>query len=255
MTRGTTGYNRLRRSDRWLTAVHGGLLRSADRPLVVDLGYGSAPTTTVELFDRLRAVCPAVEVVGVEIDPERVAAAKPAERPGLTFVHGGFELPVARPPTLIRAFNVLRQYGEEEAWRALYGLRDRLAPGGVLVEGTCDELGRRCSWLTVDADGPQTITFAARLADLDRPSELAERLPKVLIHRNVPGEPIHELLTAFDHAWAVCAPFRSHGVRARWIATAELLAGTRPVAVRPPLGGRRRWRLGEITFAWSAVGG
>ena len=56
-TRGTTAPNRLRRVDRWLTGVHGGLLRGAlEAPLVVDLGYGGSPVTTVELFGRLRAL-------------------------------------------------------------------------------------------------------------------------------------------------------------------------------------------------------
>ncbi|MGV7400601.1 class I SAM-dependent methyltransferase, partial [Mycobacterium kansasii] len=45
VTRGTTGYNRLRRSDRWL--VHSprvrSVLRAAADPLVVDLGYGALP--------------------------------------------------------------------------------------------------------------------------------------------------------------------------------------------------------------------
>ena len=48
ITRGTTGLNRLRRSDRWLT--HDDLvterLRAAADPLIVDLGYGAAPWTT-----------------------------------------------------------------------------------------------------------------------------------------------------------------------------------------------------------------
>ena len=80
-----------------------------------------------------------------------------------------------------------------------------LAPGGVLVEGTCDELGRLASWLLIDADGPRTLTLAARLTTLDSPAELAERLPKALIHRNVPGEPIHDLLRALDDAWRAAA--------------------------------------------------
>ncbi|WP_344839238.1 hypothetical protein [Nonomuraea dietziae] len=128
VTRGTTGVNRLRRADRWLTAVHGRLLRAAERPLVVDLGYGASHTTTLELFTRVRAVAPDAEVVGIEIDPARVALARPYEREGLSFVLGGFELPVSRPPTVVRAFNVLRQYGEAEAWGYWDLLRGRLAP-------------------------------------------------------------------------------------------------------------------------------
>ena len=85
---------------------------------------------------------------------------------------------------------------------------------------------------------PATITFAAHLASLPRPSELAERLPKTLIHRNVPGEPVHELLAAFDRAWAAAAPQSVFGPRQRWIAAVELLArdhaGPHPRAARRP---------------------
>lgn len=43
VTRGTTNPNRLRRMDRWITAVHGPGLRHTDDPLAIDLGYGAAP--------------------------------------------------------------------------------------------------------------------------------------------------------------------------------------------------------------------
>ncbi|MEU7003514.1 class I SAM-dependent methyltransferase [Nonomuraea sp. NPDC046570] len=254
ITRGTTGHNRLRRADRWLTAVHGGLLRTASRPLVVDLGYGASPATTLELFTRLREVRADVEVVGIEIDPVRVAAALPYGREGLSFVLGGFELPVSRAPVVVRAFNVLRQYGEAEAWHYWEVLRARLAPGGVLVEGTCSEVGHRAVWVGLDAEGPRTITFSARFDAFERPSDLADRLPKTLIHRNVPGERVHAFLRDFDRAWASAAPYGAHGLRQRWLAAVESLAGSWPVPVRPPLGGRGRWRLGELTLPWSAVG-
>ena len=56
LTRGTTGHNRLRRCDRWL--VHAPRVRtalqSATDPLVIDLGYGALPVTTLELASRLR---------------------------------------------------------------------------------------------------------------------------------------------------------------------------------------------------------
>ena len=79
-----------------------------------------------------------------------------------------------------------------------------------------DELGRRCCWVTLDAAGPRCLTLACKPADLEQPSDLAERLPKVLIHRNVPGERVHALFTALDHCWAVAAPFANFGPRARW---------------------------------------
>ncbi|MER7547831.1 class I SAM-dependent methyltransferase [Spirillospora sp. NPDC127506] len=268
VTRGTTAPNRLRRVDRWIAATQARPLRTGGRPLAVDLGYGASPVTTFELYDRLRAVSPHLEVVGVEIEPERVAAGRtllaalrnglngaggPGLYAGLSFRRGGFELPVPRPPVLVRAFNVLRQYDEPAAWRAWDDLRSRLAPKGVLVEGTCDEIGRRAVWVTLTKDGPQTITFAAHLRSLERPSALAERLPKTLIHRNVPGEPVHTLLTRFDRCWATAAPYSAFGPRARWVEAVSLLARTHPVLTRPPYGGRNRWRLGEVTLPWTAV--
>lgn len=251
ITRGTTNANRLRRVDRWLTDVHARLLRGAADPLVVDVGYGASPVTTVELFRRLRTVRPDVAVVGFEIDPERVAAALPYAEDALTFARGGFEvpLPAGRSATAIRAFNVLRQYDEDAVPAAWARMCARLAPNGVLVEGTCDELGRRAVWLGIGADArPRTVTFAARLAGLERPSELAERLPKALIHRNVPGEPVHTFLTAFDRAWDLHAPLAAFGARQRWLAATATLARDWPVCDRPA-----RRRQGELTVAWSAV--
>jgi hypothetical protein len=112
ITRGTTNPNRLRRADRWVVSTLGAQLRAAADPLVVDLGYGASPVTTLELKDRLRSVRPDVRVVGIEIDPARVAAARDLADDGLQFVLGGFELPVpgGGNPVLVRAFNVLRQY-------------------------------------------------------------------------------------------------------------------------------------------------
>jgi len=264
VTRGTTAPNRLRRVDRWIVATQTAALRDgapADgRPLAVDLGYGASPITTFELYTRLRVVAPRLEVVGIEIEPDRVAAGTAfleatGPHEGMSFRRGGFELPVPRSPVLVRAFNVLRQYDETAAWSAWEGLRSRLAPGGVLVEGTCDEIGRRAVWVTLTPDGPQTITFAAHLRTLDRPSTLAERLPKTLIHRNVPGEPIFDLLTAFDRCWATAAAHSAFGPRARWIEAVTLLARTHPVLTTPPHGGPRRWRQGEMTLPWASVTG
>src|SRR5437762_6480319 len=62
-TRGTTNPNRLRRVDAWIAATLAGPLRQAGDPLVVDLGYGASPVTTVELRARLVRVRPEVRVV------------------------------------------------------------------------------------------------------------------------------------------------------------------------------------------------
>ncbi|AWL39783.1 MULTISPECIES: class I SAM-dependent methyltransferase [Streptomyces] len=247
-TRGTTNPNRLRRMDRWITAVHGATLRRSDQPVAVDLGYGAAPWTPLELLRRLRTAEPRTTVVGIEIDPDRVAAAKPYEREGLAFVHGGFEIPLDARPTLIRAANVLRQYDEDEVAAVWARLCARLAPGGLLVEGTCDEIGRRHVWVALGPEGPRTVTFATRLGSLERPSDLAERLPKALIHRNVPGEPVHAFLRDLDRAWATAAPYASLGARQRWIAAVRAVSADWPLTDDV-----RRWRQGEVTVRWSAL--
>lgn len=248
-TRGTTNPNRLRRVDRWIVGTQAARLRDAVRPLVVDLGYGHRPVTTVELAQRLAAVRSDVEVLGLEIDKDRVAAAQPhADPPRLRFATGGFEL-AGQQPVLVRALNVLRQYDEATAAEAWSTMASRLSPGGLLIEGTSDELGRKGCWVAVDATGPLTLTLATRAGSLERPSDLAERLPKSLIHRNVPGERVHAFLAAFDAAWAAKAPYAAFGPRQRWAAAVEELLDQG----WPVVGRSARWRLGEVTVRWEAV--
>ena len=261
VTRGTTNTNRLRRVDRWL-AAHPAFLR-ADEPLVVDLGYGASGVTAFELHHRLAESRADVHVVGLEIEPGRVRRAMEqlaevrAGRTGFSpdarigFGLGGFEVPLphGRRAAVIRAFNVLRQYDEAEVAAAWERMVARLQPGGILIEGTCDEIGRIASWVAIDADGPRSLTISLRLRGLDAPSVVAERLPKALIHRNVPGEPIHRFLQELDRLWRVHAPLGAYGPRQRWLAVVE---GMRE-AGWPIIGGRSRWRLGELTVAWHAV--
>ncbi len=144
---------------------------------------------------------------------------------------------------MVRALNVLRQYEPDAAAEAWATLQAGLAPGGLLVEGTCDEVGRRAAWVALTADGPRTLTLAAHLPSLGRPSELAERLPKALIHDNVPGRPVHALLSELDDAWDRAAPFAAYGPRQRWVAACEAVEGA----------DARRARYGEVTVPWSRV--
>lgn len=258
-TRGTTGTNRLRRVDRWI-ARHP-VLRAAPEPLVVDLGYGASGITTLELAARLARARPDVEVRGLEIDPERVdralsqladvRAGRTGFDPGIRvdFARGGFEVPAPRQPVVIRAFNVLRQYDEHEVTGAWGRMAGRLTAGGILVEGTCDEIGRVMSWVTVGADAvPLTLTLSLRLAGLASPAIAAERLPKALIHRNVPGERVHEFLGDLSREWERAAPLATFSPVQRWQASLQALrdAGW-------PVLARHRWRLGEATVPWASV--
>lgn len=253
ITRGTTNPNRLRRIDRWMLHAVCPIIRSSEDPVVVDLGYGATPITTQEMFHRFRKhVRPDVEVVGIEIDPIRVKQASEIAEPGLEFGYGGFEVPLpnSRKPIAIRAFNVLRQYDESEVMKSWQLMTNRLAPEGYLVEGTCDEIGRRSSWVALRSQEivPETFTISLHVGSLELPSEIAPRLPKALIHRNVPGEKIYDFLQEFDRAWLSNSAIIPFGARQRWVATVEALQSSYPI-----LDKKVRWRLGEVTVPWEVV--
>lgn len=256
VTRGTTGVNRLRRVDRWILHTQCSYLRSVDSPLCVDLGYGREPWTTAEWHNRLRQhVRPDVTVIGIEIDPERVTAAQSASAPGLSFAVGGFEIPTGgRAVHVLRALNVLRQYDESEVKPAWTLMTQALATGGVLIDGTCDEVGRLATWLAVSADEhgfpmAQTFTVSTQLSSLERPSKWATRLPKSLIHRNVPGQSIYQFFADFDSAWSTHAALSVFSPRQRFIAAVRQLRDLG----WPVRDDEHRWRLGEVTISADAV--
>ena len=251
ITRGTTNPNRLRRVDRFIASLP--VLRGGS-PIVVDLGFGASPITAVELLDRLKKINSDVHVVGIEIERERVERGLAIANEHLHFVHGGFETPLPKEfaeqrATVIRAFNVLRQYDESEVDAAWKLMQSRLTDDGFLVEGTCDEIGRLSCWVTLDCEAPISLTISLRLLGLDMPSKVAERLPKVLIHRNIEGEKIHDFLTALDAAWKNHSALAVFGASQRWIAVCKDLRS----AGWPLVGDQKRWRLGEVSVAWSAV--
>jgi hypothetical protein len=224
-------------------------------PIAVDLGYGKTPVTAVELLGRLTKVAPTIRVLGIEIDPARVSEAKALEHSHLAFEHGGFEVPIPKAfldredVDLIRALNVLRQYSESEVLSAWSLMQSRLSKDGLIIEGTCDEIGRVASWITLDKTKPLTFTISLRLQGLDRPSKVAERLPKILIHKNIPGNNIHRYLQELDFAWDKAAGFGAFGSAQRFVQTAKsLLEAGWPIENSP-----KRWRLGELTVAYEAI--
>lgn len=251
VTRGTTNPNRLRRVDRFIAALPA--MRQTSTPIVVDLGFGASPITAVELLARLSKVNPRTQVVGIEIERERVDRGLAVAGPSLHFAHGGFEcpLPANMGPKIdvIRAFNVLRQYDESQVAGAWAMMQSRLSTHGVLVEGTCDEIGRLSSWITLNSNEPLSLTLSLRLQGLDLPSKVAERLPKALIHHNLPGQPVHTFLKALDGAWRSNAGIGAFGAAQRWVATCKQLVAEG----WPLIGDRKRWRLGELTVEWQAV--
>ncbi|MFO7609803.1 MAG: hypothetical protein R6X35_11530 [Candidatus Krumholzibacteriia bacterium] len=261
ITRGKTAPNRLRRVDAFVAAYDPALLRRRDgayaAACVVDLGYGAEPVTTLEMTARLRRVSAGLPVVGVEIDPERVARAQPCADALTRFVEGGFDLPVG-PVRLLRAFNVLRQYEEAEAAPILARLVAQVLPGGLVVDGTSDPFGRvwtagllRRSEAGHSEDGGRGSSTAATTLEalvlgtnfrggLD-PDAFQTRLPKCFIHRVVPGDPVG----AFVEDWkASCRDTRASevwGPRAWFTAAAGALTARGWAVMRPDSWPRRGW--------------
>jgi hypothetical protein len=128
-------------------------------------------------------------------------------------------------------------------------MQSRLAEGGLLVEGTCDEIGRLSSWITLDRHKPLFFTISLRLSGLELPSKVAERLPKALIHHNQPGERIYDYLQALDAAWRTNAGLGTFSPAQRWMACCEdMVAAGWPIVID-----RKRWKLGELSVDFSAV--
>lgn len=252
-TRGTTGFNRLRKSDRWLADLpllqrqfQRAVVHEQRRPVAIDVGYGASYTTTCEWARFLRRVHTAVQVTGLEIEPERVLP----PRDGVHFALGGFELG-GRTADVVRAFNVLRQYDVDQVWAAWETMRAGLHPGGLIVEGTCDELGRRAAWILLSDAGPVSLTLSWSPDAVERPSDVAERLPKVLIHNNRPGFKIFDVLQELDEVWNRAAPLAVFGPRVRWREAKSLF-----LAEHPGLGEmnqRRRLQDNSITLPWDMV--
>ena len=204
-TRGKTAPNRLRKTDAFLAIAFPALVRQLPG-LYVDLGYGAYPVTTEETWRRLRRLDPRARVLGVEIDPARVAEAQPYAVPGLEFRRGGFDLPV-RPGervAVIRAFNVLRQYDEAEVAAALATLAAALAEGGLLIEGTSDPHGRLLAFNLFRKAGVLEragVVLAPRLGADFAPRTLRAVLPKAFIHHAEPAGAIDRFFAAWDAAW------------------------------------------------------
>ena len=239
-TRGKTAPNRLRRVDNFLTWYDPGLFRRSDGPFAdafyVDLGYGVDPVTALESAARLRRLNPQLPVLGVEIDPERVAVAQPFADALTAFRLGGFNLPLKPGESVrcIRAFNVLRQYEESEVAGAYDLLARSLLPGGLLVEGTSEPFGRL--WVanvvrrgegTEGNEGKQgklaheALVFSTNFRLGFDPADFQAVLPKNLIHRVVPGEQINDFFATWKRAALETSAMQVWGTH-QWFRAAAL---------------------------------
>jgi hypothetical protein len=257
ITRGKTAPNRLRRVDHFLCAYDPGLIRREDGDYegawYVDLGYGATPDTALETADRLRRLNPRLRVLGVEIDPERVDRALPFRDDLTDFRVGGFQLPLAPGPDgpetvrLVRAFNVLRQYEENEAWPAIDLLMKQVLPGGLFVDGTSDPYGR--VWTAsvirrgngIDDWNHEALVLGANLSVGLDPEAFQTRLPKSFIHRVVEGDAVHGFVEDLKAAARDTRGAEVWGPRAWFTALGGALAGRGYDIVRPDRWLRQGW--------------
>ncbi|MEM7125745.1 MAG: hypothetical protein AAF702_05435 [Chloroflexota bacterium] len=241
-TRGKTAQNRLRRVDNFLVLYDPGLIRRRTgdfrHAFFVDLGFGEEATTSLESVRCLRRLNPTLPVLGVEIDPERVANALPCAGDGVDFRLGGFNVPLltneqGQQETVraIRAFNVLRQYDQSQVDDAYCQMISSILPGGLLIEGTSDPRGslwvanivRRSttgeiSWY------PEWLVFSTNFRTAFNPAAFQAILPKNYIHQMISGQPIYAFFDAWKQAARHTISMSSWGNRAWFSAAADWLA-------------------------------
>ena len=229
ITRGKTAKNRLRRVDTFVLKYAPELLNKAES-LYIDLGYGAEPTTTLESAQRFRHLNPSLKVIGVEIDPERVEIARTFEDDITHFRIGGFNYPLEKDetPTLIRAFNVLRQYEDEDVIPAWQQMCAPLAQSGLLIEGTSSPYGKIWTANLLRKCGEEVVyegfLFSTNFRAGFSPDIFQPYLTKNFIHEIGTGTPIDRFMEEWKRACAQTIPLKTWGLRQWFTASAKVLA-------------------------------
>lgn len=207
--RGRTRAGRLAALDAWVCHERAEVLRAGG--VVLDVGFGVEPVTTLELAAAVRAVEPGLAVVGVERDASRV---RPV--PGVRLVQGDFaSLAALGPACLVRAMNVVRGYREDEVPAIHAALGAATADGGLVLEGSTDTEGHvMAAWVLSKRGGALVRDALLVHTDFSRgfsPWLFRDWLPRDLRRRVKPGAPVHGLLSA----WAAAVEALGPGVPAR----------------------------------------
>ncbi len=234
-TRGKTAPNRLRQVDNFILRYDPGLVKRQDGlfngALFVDLGYGAEALTTLESAQRLRKLNPQLPILGVEIDQERVAAALPFADENTFFRLGGFNVPLINQEKIriIRAFNVLRQYEEDQVLPAWAQMSGGMLPEGLLIEGTSNPTGAIWAanvlrWSGMDWVQEALVFFSNFHLGFD-PVLFQTILPKNYIHHVLPGQPIGDFFEAWKAAAVESRPVGIWGPRQWFAASAAGLRG------------------------------
>lgn len=192
---------RLERLDALLVALEPELLTGPGT--VVDLGLGARPWTTLEWAETL--VPRGVEVVGVDHAPDLVERARADHaRDGVRYAVGSFDLP-AHGVRLVRAMNVLRDFGPDDVVPAHARMGASLVEGGLLVEGSCGPEGEVGCVHLVRRRGDAMVREGVLMwldgAKGTAPLLFRDRLPRDLRDAQRDGHPIREVLLAWMAAY------------------------------------------------------
>ncbi|PKK90284.1 MAG: hypothetical protein CVV64_09975 [Candidatus Wallbacteria bacterium HGW-Wallbacteria-1] len=208
------------------TALNSGLVNSGEvfsfertNSFVVDLGFGQTPVTTLQTSRLFRNINPELPFLGVEIDPQRVKEAMKFCDELTFFRLGGFDFPLFEQKSgdpgsgfresvrLIRAMNVLRQYDEKDYKPAVSLMASRIVNGGLIIEGTSDPQGRLWTLNLFRRHGTSQATlkweamvFGTNFRQPLQMQDFRSVLPKMLIHRVLPGQGIHHLFNDLTEA-------------------------------------------------------
>ncbi|MEE4194628.1 MAG: hypothetical protein V2J07_05445 [Anaerolineae bacterium] len=229
ITRGKTAKNRLRRVDTFVLQYAPDLLKRSNS-LYIDLGYGEEAFTTLESAQRFRHLNPSLPVIGVEIDPERVERAKAFQDANTHFRVGGFNLPLEKGeiPSLIRAFNVLRQYEVEDVIPSWQQMCAPMADGGMLIEGTSSPFGKIWTANLLRKQENDLIyegfLFSTNFREGFSPEIFQPYLTKNFIHEIGTGSPIDRFMADWKRACAQTISIKTWGLRQWFCASAQVLS-------------------------------
>lgn len=205
-TKGLTCENRLRQIDTFICIQYNGLIQRKDA-IFVDVGFGKYPTTTLETHRRLKALNSVIKTIGTEINTERYLYAKNYEQANAEFRLGGFNLPLHRDEkaSIIRCYNVLRQYPEDEFLAAIENMGRYLVNGGIIIEGTSDQFGRLISFNLFEKLDNRIcnlgLVFGTNFRSPFYPRDFQSVLPRNLIQRMITGEWIYQFFDDWNSSF------------------------------------------------------
>jgi hypothetical protein len=217
--RARTRAGRLAALDAWVCHERAEVLQPGG--VVLDVGFGAEPVTTLELAAAVRRCQPALRVVGVERDAARVGRAD-----GVALVQGDFaSLAALGPACLVRAMNVLRGYRDDEVPAIHAALGAATADGGLVLEGSADSEGQvTAAWVFAKQGGALVREALLLHTDFSRgfsPWLFRDWLPRDLRRRVRPGAPVHGLLSAW--AGVVAAQGAGRTPRVRWVESLDAM--------------------------------